>query len=123
MKTRLYRYVLESSVNNKYLVYFDDNIEKLCASGTLKIESQSAVIPPNEVPTTPAPQDSIIEAFDMACNPPDDASLSEEEYPMMDLVNDPAVLNIGAINESVYPPLEKYINNDLQDTDPETNKD
>lgn len=123
MKTRLYRYVLESSVNNKYLVYFDDNIEKLCASGTLKIESQSAVIPPNEVPTTPAPQDSIIEAFDMACNPPHDASLSEEEYPMMDLVNDPAVLNIGAINESVYPPLEKYINNDLQDTDPETNKD
>ena len=124
VKKRLYGYVLESSGNNKYLVRFDNNLEKVCASGTLKIEAQSATIPPNEVPATPAPDDATMDACDapLACDP-DGASSSEEEDPMVDLVNDPAVVNIGAINESADPPLDESMDDDIQDARPETYND
>ena len=38
-KMRLYGYVMESSGSNKYLVHFDNNLEKVCSSSTLKIEA------------------------------------------------------------------------------------
>ena len=124
VKQRLYGYVLESSGNNKYLVRFDNNLEKVCASGSLKIEAQSAAIPPNEVPATRAPGAATMNACDapLACDP-DGASSSEEEDPMVDLVNDPAVVNIGAINESADPPLDESMDDDIQDARPETYKD
>ena len=123
VKERLCGCVLESSGNNKYLVRFDNNLEKACASGTLRIESQSAAIPPNEVPDAPAPDDATIDACDtpLACDP-DDASSSEEEDPMVDFLNDQTV-NIGAINESADPPVEESMDVDIQDERPETHKD
>lgn len=53
----------------------------------------------------------------------DGASLSEEEDPMVDLVNDHVVVNIGVINKSADPPLEESIDNDLEDARPDTYKD
>ena len=44
-RQRLYGYVMESSGNNKYLVRFDNNMEKECFSNTLKIESDAAAVP------------------------------------------------------------------------------
>ena len=58
----------------------------------------------------------------LACNP-DDGSSSEEEDPMVDLVNDPAVVNTGAINESADPPLNESMDDDIEDAIPETYKD
>ena len=44
-RQRIYGYVMESSGNNKYLVRFDNNMEKECFSNTLKIESDAAAVP------------------------------------------------------------------------------
>ena len=62
--------------------------------------------------------DPLIEA---APDPdPDAGSSSEEEDPNLDLVQDSAVVNIGAIND---PCLEESRTNDLQDNKPDTYQD
>ena len=115
-KTRIYGYIIESSGNNKYLVRFDNNLEKVCSSGTLKIEAQTAAVPQNEV-------SQAIPTEDAVCPDPDECSSSEEEDPNIDLLQDHVVVNIGAINESADPCDEEANTNDLQDNRPDTYKD
>ena len=117
-KGRLYGYIIESSGNNKYLVRFDNNLEKVCSSGTLKIEAQTAAVPQDE-----AAQATV--SADAACPDPDpdECSSSEEEDPNLETIIDHAIVNIGAINESADPCLEEEITNDIQDNSPDTYKD
>ena len=115
-KTRIYGYVLESRGNNKYLVRFDNNLEKECSSGTLKIEAQTVAVPQDEV--------QAITTEDAAGPDPDEYSSSKDKDPNIDLLQDHVVVNIGAINESADPCLEEEARtNDLQDNCPDTYKD
>jgi len=120
-KTRIYGYIIESSANNKCLVRFDKNLEKECSSGILKIEAHTAAVPLDEVSVT-----TIADATSRAgaATPDsDECSSEEEEDPNIDLLQDHAVINIGAINESDDPIVEEEITNGLQDNRTDTYKD
>ena len=47
-RQRIYGYVIEERENNKYLVQFDNSMEKECYSNTLKIEVDIATVPTSE---------------------------------------------------------------------------
>ena len=71
------------------------------------------MIPPSEVPTSLSNEEPTTEpTADL-----DSASLSKEEDFTLDLVNDPAIVFIGNINESAYSPLEEPVGDDLEDED------
>ena len=88
------------------------------SSNTLKIEAQSVIIPPSEVSNGLRNKESNTE-------PNADhngASISKEKYPTLDLVNDPAIVNIWNINESADPPLEEPVGVNLKDERSDTYK-
>ena len=124
VRIRLYGYVLSSCGENKYLIRFDNKLEKECASNTLKIEEDSVVFPISETNTsstaaTASTADSasitvedIIEEHEEY----DGMSSGEEEDPVEDIVDELRIENIGNISESADPnDDEEDLNDNLED--------
>ena len=94
-RERVYGYVIEAKENNRYLIRFDNNIEKECFSNTLKIEQDAAAVPPSE-----SKQVEVDAAVESEKEDVDEESASEDEAPEAELAIEHGVVNIGDINES-----------------------
>ena len=71
----------------------------------IKIEVQSVAVPPSEVPASLRTEELTTEPTTDIVDP-DGVLLSKEEDLTLDLVNNPAIVNIGNINESADSPFE-----------------
>ena len=103
--------MLSSCGENKYLIRFDNKLEKECASNTLKIEEDSVVVPISETNTsstvaTASTADSAsiaVEDIIEEHEEHDGMSSGGEEDPVEHIVDELRIENIGNINESADP--------------------
>ena len=120
-RQRIYGYVMESSGNNKYLVRFDNNMEKECFSNTLKIESDAAAVPQSESTSAETSAETNADYIAAPNDAVDEDSSSENEAPDVELASEHGVVNIGDINESAD--IDPIVDDVDVDARPETYHD